>query len=404
MTTQRPALLAGRGLVRRGRWEEARATLTGSDAEYTWTHDGMRNLNVRMQEAVYAHFGRADGDRLCDRVYQRMTDWAFGATDAPAFRDQVETFAMLWQWHRTPVRIVEDDEKVTYIMQPCGSGGRMINAGAYLPSARRPLTVLAEPSFASFGEGNFPNWCAHCAFSNRGYLARSLPYFLLEGWSDHRRWGGCAAHSYKDIALVPDEAFERVGLAPPPRHLPVPPRAGRTFSDDELADLARPVVERIIEAVEHHDAEAALGLIDRSWRAWTNLHDAYRCWFAMFSAELTDEAGAELAARLIAENAWELVAAVLEDADSTDDAWVWFWRNHVGSVELEETPTARVLAVPRDALIHPGLGDEGGDVLATQLADSVTEGAARHGHGRMFGQLRYGSGRFEHELPQRRAR
>ena len=111
MTTQRPALLAGRGLVRRGRWEEARATLTGSDAEYTWTHDGMRNLNVRMQEAVYAHFGRADGDRLCDRVYQRMTDWAFGATDAPAFRDQVETFAMLWQWHRTPVRIVEDDEK-----------------------------------------------------------------------------------------------------------------------------------------------------------------------------------------------------------------------------------------------------------------------------------------------------
>ena len=205
--------------------------------------------------------------------------------------------------------------------------------------------------------------------------------------------GGAAAPltRYKDIALVPDEAFERVGLAPPPRHLPVPPRAGRTFSDDELADLARPVVERIIEAVEHHDAEAALGLIDRSWRAWTNLHDAYRCWFAMFSAELTDEAGAARGAADRRERLG-LSPAVLEDADSTDDAWVWFWRNHVGSVGFEETPTARVLAVPRDALIHPGLGDEGGDVLATQLADSVTEGAARHGHGRMFGQLRYGSG------------
>ncbi len=241
-----PALLVARELVRGGRWESARAALAGADAEYVWTHDGMRNLNVRMQEAVYAHFGRSEGDRVSDRVYQRMTDWAFAATDAPAFRDQVETFAMLWQWHRTPVRIVEDDEKVTYVMAPCGSGGRMINAGAYLPSARRPLTVLEEPSFASFGEAHFPNWCAHCAFSNRGYLVRSMPYFLLEGWSDHRRWGGCAAHSYKDIAFVPDEAFARVGVRRPANGPSVAP--GRVFTDAELVELARPVIDRIAEA------------------------------------------------------------------------------------------------------------------------------------------------------------
>jgi len=309
---------------------------------------------------------------------------------------------MLWQWHRTPVRLLEDDEKVTYVMQPCGSGGRLINAGAYLPSARRPLTILEEPSFVSFGEGNFPNWCAHCAFSNRGYLARSMPYFLLEGWSDHRRWGGCAAHSYKDIGLVPDEAFERVGLAPPQRVTPSPP--GRAFSDEELAELSRPVVDRLLEAVARRDANAALDLIDRSWRAWSNLHDAYRCWFAMFADELVAEGGPELAVRLVAENAWELVAPVLEDpvledAPSSAEAWIWFWRNHLGTVELEETGGGLVVAVPRDALIHPELDEPRAESLAVQLATAVTEGARRHGYERAFGQLRYSAGRFEHEVP-----
>ena len=222
---ERPALLRGGALIEQEEWEAAGELLARCDQEYVWAHDGMRNLNVRMQDSVYRRFGRAEGDRMADEVYQRMTDWAFAATDAPDFREQVRTFALLWHWHRTPVRIVEDAEKVSYIMQPCGSGGRLVNDGAYLPSARRPLGVLEEASFASFSERNFPSWCAHCAFSNRGYLRRGIPTFVLEGWSDHRRWGGCAAHSYKQLGLVPAEAFTRVGLEPPPAGEPPPPRA-----------------------------------------------------------------------------------------------------------------------------------------------------------------------------------
>jgi hypothetical protein len=394
-----PALLAARELIEQDRWSAARELLAGADGEYVWTHDGMRNLNVRMQEAVYARFGRTEGDRIADHVYQRMTDWAFGATDAPGFREQVETFAMLWQWHRTPVRIVEDDERVSYIMGPCGSGGRLINAGAYLPSAARPLTVLEEPSFASFGEAHFPNWCAHCAFSNRGYLTRSMPYFLLEGWSDHRRWGGCAAHSYKDIALVPAEAFERVGLEPH-RGAP-PPVAARVFTDAELAELARPVAERIAEAVDRHDAPAAIDLIERSWTAWSNLHNAYRCWYAMFADQLVHEDGPGLAARLVEETSWDLVAPVLEDPAASADTWTHFWANHVGRVGIEESPSVRLLTVPRDAIVHSELEQPIAEELAARLAAGICAGVTRAGHGAAFGVLRYADGRFEHALPRR---
>ena len=372
--------------------------LKDADREYVWAHDGMRNLNVRMQDSIYARFGRAEGDRIADEVYQRMTDWAFDATDHPQFREQVQTISMLWHWHRTPFRILEDDEKVSYIMQPCGSGGRLVNQGAYLPSATRPLSVLEEPSFASFAEPNFPNWCAHCAFSNRGYLKRSIPYFVLEGWSDHRRWGGCAAHSYKDIALVPAEVFERVGLEPYDGFAgPVNPRV---FSDAELAELARPVVERIAEAVGRRDGGAAIDLIDRSWTAWMNLHDAYRCWYAMFAHQLTLEGGPQLADELIGETAWEVVAPVLEDPAANAETWSHFWRNHVGAATVEESPRERVLSVSRAAFVHPELEGQAGESFAASLAAAISGGAHRAGYELAFGTLRYADGRFEHALPR----
>ena len=158
----------------------------------------------------------------------------------------------------------------------------MINAGAYLPDAPRPLSVLGDASFATFAEPDFPNWCTHCAFSNRGYLRRSSPYFLLEGWSTHRRWGGCAAHSYKDISLVPDEAFVRVGLEP------YRGRSGssveaRAFAATPSSASSRGQSSNASSKPLSGDADAALDLIERSWAAWINLHDAYRCWYAICS-------------------------------------------------------------------------------------------------------------------------
>ena len=394
MESSVPALLAGRDLIEREQWQEARDTLAHADLEYVWAHDGMRNLNVRMQDSIYVRFGRAEGDRIADEVYQRMTDWAFAATDHPAFRDQVETISMLWHWHRTPFRLIEDDEKVSYIMQPCGSGGRLVNAGAYLPTATRPLSVLEGPSFASFSESNFPSWCAHCAFSNRGYLKRSIPYFVLEGWSDHRRWGGCAAHSYKDIGLVPAEMFERVGLEAQTAETSAV--EARVFTDAELTELARPVAERLVELVDRRAADEAITLIDRSWTAWLNLHDAYRCWYAMFVSQLEDEGGAELVDQLVEESAWEVVAAVIEDPAAHGDTWTLFWRNHTGVVGVEGSANWRVLSVDRAALVHPGLAESAADSLAERLATAVSSGVRRAGHESAFGSLRYAEGRFEH--------
>jgi hypothetical protein len=389
-----PALLAGRDLVEREQWDEAREVLASADLEYVWAHDGMRNLNVRMQDSVYVRFGRAEGDRIADAVYQRMTDWAFGATDHPEFRDQVETICMLWHWHRTPFRLVEDDQKVSYIMQPCGSGGRLVNAGAYLPTATRPLSVLEGPSFASFAEANFPSWCAHCAFSNRGYLKRSIPYFVLEGWSDHRRWGGCAASSYKNIGLVPAEVFERVGLqAQAATTVPV---TARVFSDAELTELARPPVDRVTDFVDRRDGAAAIDLIDRSWTAWMNLHSAYRCWYAMFVSEVAREGDAELAAELIDETAWEVVATVLEDPAAAAATWTQFWRNHDGVVEIDESANERMFSVSREALVHVDLDAPTAKALAERLAAGIPSGVRRAGHEPAFGTFRYADGRFEH--------
>lgn len=395
-----PALLAGRELVEVGRWSDAKVILQHADQEYIPTHDGMRNLNARIQDSVYLRFGRREGDRIAYEAYDRMTQWDLDAApdQQPDFQAQVIAMSMLWHWHRTPFRLVEDDERVTYVMQPCGSGGRLANEGAYLPSSKRPLSLLDTPSFASFSEPDFPNWCAHCAFSNRGYLSRAIPYLVLEGWTPHRRWGGCAAHTYKSIDLVPAEAFERVGLEPAGPRSSAP--QGRVFTEAELVELARPVCDRILEAVECREGDRAIDLIDQSWAAWTGLHHAYRCLFSMFVSEVTIQHGADVAADLVDQSAWEVVAPVVENGYPSKIGWARFWRNHLGLAQVDGDDQDPVLSVAASSLVHPDLDPPSRIALAERLTVAITDAARQNGHSETFGTMRCVGERFEHVLPQ----
>ena len=83
----------------------------------------------------------------------------------------------------------------------------MINEGAYYHTAKRPFSLIPASSAATFGESNFPSWCAHCADSNRSWLTRGLNLILFEGWTSSHRYGACAAHVFKSFSEIPDEYF-----------------------------------------------------------------------------------------------------------------------------------------------------------------------------------------------------
>ena len=78
---------------------------------------------------------------------------------------------------RTPARasgpnpgsftITEDEEKVTFTMNPCGSGQRLVRNGAYegLPDGGG----TREAHDWSFGRKGFPLYCTHCSFMNESH-------------------------------------------------------------------------------------------------------------------------------------------------------------------------------------------------------------------------------------------
>jgi hypothetical protein len=396
-------LLAGQR-ARQGRWGEVAGLAEEAWTEYIPVHDGMRNANARTLDLVHRRFGQATGDRIGTSVYDELMTWHLNRSpQIPAFREHVVQTAMNWHWHRTVFRIVELPDRVSFFLEPCGSGGRMINEGAYYPSSTRPLSLISEPSHATFGETNFPSWCAHCADSNRSFLARGHNLIMHEGWTPAHRHGACAAHIFKSYDEIPDEYFTRVGL-PRPSEPQEKQRSGaaRVFTDAELDELTASPIDRIKSAADKKDLTGVLKLTEDSWQAWKALHDAYRCWFWKLAGSLKDEFGEETALEFLAESAWEMVARRLEDPGQDKDGWARYWRAHGGVSTTQENQGQLAIAIDRTALIEPSDTTAWRDPHETIIVEAITSGVRANGYEDTFGTLgfRQAENHFIHVLPR----
>src|SRR5882757_5448487 len=107
--------------------------------------------------------------------------------------------------------VSEDDEKVTFTMNPCGSGQRLVRNGAY--DGPDGFGRTREAHDWSYGRKEFPLYCTHCSFMNElgpinwiGY-----PVYPSEPPDDFDR-DPCVWHWYKDPADIPERHWERYGL------------------------------------------------------------------------------------------------------------------------------------------------------------------------------------------------
>jgi hypothetical protein len=139
-------------------------------------------------------------------------------------RAWVEAVVDLWRQHSMVpgMRVEEDDEKFTFTLDPCGSGGRLLASGAYEgPFAYRKLR---KPGPHTWGEADVPIYCAHCP-----WVHEIFP--LAEGGEGAQFWihaspfpkkpgDPCIHHVYKDPKRIPDEAYARLGMSREPKGMP----------------------------------------------------------------------------------------------------------------------------------------------------------------------------------------
>lgn len=132
---------------------------------------------------------------------------------ATTFRNQVSYLASVMRGHLQPLRVEEDDEKVCMIMEPCGSGQRLMACGAYGPP--RNLTMIQEPHIITWGMSDFPIYCTHAPVLEMLSMEWiGYPMTVIYP-ADEVATESCRYCVYKKTDDIPDEIYERVGKQKP---------------------------------------------------------------------------------------------------------------------------------------------------------------------------------------------
>jgi hypothetical protein len=208
-------------------WEQARAAyhdgrladgdrlLDGAVAQWA----GLKDYSINWITSLLTFVGEELGEEAVERALRKTgdefvrprrdtgTDW--GSLPASA-RAKVIARAMVANMGE--VDVTEDDEKVVLSFQ-CGTGGKLIDDGRY--EGEHAYLTLRERSGRTFMRDALPVYCAHCSVNNEiqpvewGGAPTSIEH------PPERAGEPCVHHVYKDVAAIPDEAYERIGKTPP---------------------------------------------------------------------------------------------------------------------------------------------------------------------------------------------
>ena len=137
-------------------------------------------------------------------------------------RELVHLLAATWRAHSCSgtgpnpgsFTITEDDEKVTFTMNPCGSGQRLVLNGAYDGLADGGGT--REAHSWSYGRKGFPLYCTHCSFMNESMPIQwsGYPLYPSDPPGDYRT-DPCTWYWYKEPDAIPERHWARYGAVKP---------------------------------------------------------------------------------------------------------------------------------------------------------------------------------------------
>lgn len=209
-----------------GRTEEAKRLARYVVTESKYLHDWFCDLIYNLLSEVAARHGEEEMYQVLrtssDAWSMRRTWKAFPKLSIP---ERVCVTAEIMRAHHSGprqdggIQIVEDEEKYSLILDPCGSGGRMRRGDPVDGSPSR----LGEPyRFGATQEAHdwcwnrkgVPYYCVHCAVNE----------LLPMEWGGHPMWiteydddaaKPCVWHIYKRAESIPERYYTRMGRRKP---------------------------------------------------------------------------------------------------------------------------------------------------------------------------------------------
>ncbi len=172
-------------------------------------HDGL----IGWITALLTFVGRRYGDEaLYDALRESCSAWVGPLSEAftPASaRQRVVMMAKMLRGHMMPIRIEEDDEKFTFVMEPCGSGGRLVLDGKYQPP--HGFLEIERPQPMTCGQKDFPVYCAHGPVVSMLGIESGGATVFYEEPSDKIGEKPCNIYLFKDPESTPAQLYAKVG-------------------------------------------------------------------------------------------------------------------------------------------------------------------------------------------------
>ncbi|MBN1568038.1 MAG: hypothetical protein JXA73_09340 [Acidobacteria bacterium] len=181
--------------------------------EFNYLHDGYGIWVSGLQTYIYKKLGIDALEEAEREAHTIEAKTVFTPIEQTDIRSLVEHLASGLRGHLQPITIVEDDEKISLTMQPCGSGERIIQRGAYEPEVG--LARIKDPHPITWGMKDFPIYCVHCPVMEMLQIEATGDFGACHIVAEPIHNGSCQFVFYKNPADIPEEFYARIGKKKP---------------------------------------------------------------------------------------------------------------------------------------------------------------------------------------------
>jgi hypothetical protein len=217
----RPTMDRAIEAIEAGDLERAKRLCAEMKREWLMLHDLMAESVLSLISFVQDRLGD-DGvaeawTRATEQGWRRHHD----AIDSLPRRELVPLLAATWRAHSASgvgehpgaFTVTEDEEKVTFTMNPCGSGQRLVRRGLYESEG---YGRTREAHDWSYGRKDFPLYCTHCSFMNESLPIQwsGYPLYPSDPPDDYAK-DPCTWYWYKDRQDIPERHWRRYGAVKP---------------------------------------------------------------------------------------------------------------------------------------------------------------------------------------------
>ena len=181
--------------------------------EFNYLHDGYMFWVTGLQTYIYQKYGIDAVEEAEREAHTIEAKVVFKPSEKTDFRSRVEHLVSGLRGHLQPIRIEEDDEKVSITMEPCGSGERIIQKGGY--DSETGLARVKEAHRITWGMKDFPMYCVHCPVMEMLDIEKTGNFGSVHLVTEPIYQGSCHFVFYKDPTRIPEELYTRIGKKKP---------------------------------------------------------------------------------------------------------------------------------------------------------------------------------------------